>query len=306
MLTCDQYLMPRSLAEAFDAMQANAGQCRILAGATDTLPWAREGRAGDVHISVLIDLSRVAELSGFGRDGNRLRLGASTVFQRFLDDAELRRLAPALPRCAIWFADDQIRSLATIGGNLVNASPAADGIPPLLAANAVLRLASRQDGRIVYREAPLATFIAGPGRTQLREDEILVDLRCDILDGYGTAFEKVGERRSLVISAVCLCAAVKADASGARFADVRLALGGIGPIPQRLADVEAFLCGRDITAAAIRHAAEMPLDLVQSRTRRGYRREVVRGFMARALTDACFEAGVDMAQIARQLEPADA
>ena len=123
------------------------GGHRLVAGATDTLPWAREGRAGDVEIPALIDVTRIPELRECRVDDRRVRLGAATPIQRFLDDPALVRALPCMPHCAVWFADDQIREQATIGGNIVNASPAADATPPLLAQNAQVELAARRDGR---------------------------------------------------------------------------------------------------------------------------------------------------------------
>src|SRR5262245_44357987 len=133
MLTCDEYLTPSSLDEAFSAIEQNFSRYRIIAGATDTYPWAREGRAGDVDIPVLIDVTKIPELSEREITDRHVRLGAATPIQRFLDDPALARALPCMPRCAVWFADDQIRAQATIGGNIVNASPAADGTPCLVA-----------------------------------------------------------------------------------------------------------------------------------------------------------------------------
>src|SRR5664279_790319 len=89
MLICDEYLTPGSLDEAFAAMAQHRGRYRVVAGATDTLPWAREGRAGDVTIPVLIDVSKIPELNELRVDDRRVRLGAATPIQRFLDDAAL-------------------------------------------------------------------------------------------------------------------------------------------------------------------------------------------------------------------------
>ena len=286
MLICDQYLTPASLEEAFAAMAEHRGRYRIIAGATDTLPWAREGRAGDVEIPVLIDVSKIPDLNARHSDGKRVRLGAATPIQRFLDDPVLVSALPAMPRCAVWFADDQIRESATIGGNIVNASPAADAIPPLISHNATVELASRTGDRISRRKLALAEFITGPGKTGLQADELLVAVECDALPGYGGGFEKVGHRRSLVISLVCLAIAVKLNDSGRHFTDARLAIGGIGPLPQRLGEVETFLKAGPVTPQRLERAAEMPVDLVASRTRQTYRREVVRGFMLRGLIDA--------------------
>jgi carbon-monoxide dehydrogenase medium subunit/xanthine dehydrogenase FAD-binding subunit len=304
MLICDEYLMPGTLEEAFDAIARHRGRHRVVAGATDTYPWAREGRAGDVEIPVLIDVAKIPELCQRRVDGARVRIGAATPIQRFLDDPALARALPAMPRCAVWFADDQIRESATIGGNIVNASPAADGTPPLIAHEARVELASRRDGKIVRRTLGLSDFITGPGTTALQEGELLVAIECDALAGYGGSFEKVGHRRSLVISLVCLATLVKLDASGRKFEDVRLAIGGIGPVPQRLAKVEAFLRGGPVTAERLEQAAQMPVELVASRTRQAYRREVVRGFVLRGLIEAVRGAGGRIAALAPELEAA--
>jgi xanthine dehydrogenase FAD-binding subunit len=304
MLICDEYLMPGTLEAAFDAIERHRGRHRIVAGATDTYPWAREGRAGDVDIPVLIDVSKIPELKERRVDGARVRIGAATPIQRFLDDPALVAALPAMPRCAVWFADDQIRQSATIGGNIVNASPAADGTPPLLAHEASVELASRRDGRIVRRTIALGDFITGPSQTRLDDGELLVAVECDALAGYGGSFEKVGHRRSLVISLVCLATLVKLDAAKGRFEDVRLAIGGIGPVPRRLGEVEAFLRGGPVTAERLEQAADMPVDLVASRTRQAYRREVVHGFVARGLIEAVRAAGGRIAALAPELEAA--
>ncbi|HXF87946.1 MAG TPA: FAD binding domain-containing protein [Xanthobacteraceae bacterium] len=297
MLTCDEYLTPRSLDEAFDAVEKNPGRHRLVAGATDTFPWAREGRAGDVHIPVLIDVAKIPELNALAVGDRRVRLGAATPMQRFLDDPELARALPCMPRCAVWFADDQIRAQATIGGNVVNASPAADGTPCLLAHNATVEIASRRNGKIATRIMPLHQFVTGPNRTALAPGEILLAFDCDALPGYGGSFEKVGHRRSLVISLVCLAALVRLSPDRRRFEDVRLALAGIGPVPYRLAEVEKFLRGTAVSGDTMVRAAEMPVGLVASRTRQEYRREVVRGFMLRGLLNAVRRAGGELKDV---------
>jgi carbon-monoxide dehydrogenase medium subunit/xanthine dehydrogenase FAD-binding subunit len=285
-------------------VEAHRGRYRVIAGATDLLPWAREGRAGDVHIPVLIDVARIPELRDRTVDDKRVRFGAATSIQRFLDDAALGHVMPAMPRCAVWFADDQLRESATIGGNIVNASPAGDAMPPLFAHDAVIELASRQGGRIVTRKLPIDEFIVGPGQTKLAEDEILTAVECEPLPGYGGSFEKVGHRRSLVISTVCVAALVKLDADGHTCKDVRLAIGGIGPVPVRLHDVEQFLTSGPLNASRLEQAADMPVNLVRSRTRQDYRRDVVRGFMLRGLFNAAQRAGASADLMTPDMEAA--
>jgi len=300
MLLCDDYLTPASLAEAFAAMAQNRGRYRVVAGCTDTFPWAREGRAGDVEIPALIDVSKIPELNALRVDDKRVRLGAATPIQRFLDDAALARALPAMPRCAVWFADDQIRAQATIGGNIVNASPAADATPCLLAHEAVVELASARGKRTM----PLQDFVTGPNETALLDGELLVAIECDALPAYGGSFEKVGHRRSLVISLVCLAALVKLGRDGRHIEDARLAIAGIGPRPLRLTEAETFLKGAALTAAKLEQAAEMPVALVASRTRQEYRRDVVRGFMLRGLINAARRAGAGEDALAPELEAA--
>jgi len=304
MLTCDDYITPASLNEAFAAMEAHRGHFRIVAGATDTLPWAREGRAGDVHIPALIDITKIPELREVSISDKRVRLGAATPIQRFLDDVTLARALPAMPRCAVWFADDQIRAQATIGGNIVNASPAADATPCLIAHDAEVELAKNAAGRVVRRRMKLDQFVTGPNRTALGDSELLVAIECDALAGFGGSFEKVGHRRSLVISLVCLATVLKLDNNGRKIEDVRLAIAGIGPKPVRLEQVEAFLRNGAIDVERLERAADMPVSLIASRTRQEYRREVVRGFMFRGLINAARRAGVDPTVLAPELEAA--
>lgn len=296
MLTCEHYLTPTTLDEAFACLERFGGTARIVAGATDLLPWAREGRAGDVHYSALIDVSRIPELCGVERTGERLRIGANTTIAAFLADPLLVRHAPVLRHCAVWFADDQIREQATLGGNLVNASPAADSTPPMLAMNATVTLASRRDGRTATRTLRLTQFVLGPGKTALQPGELVTHVECDATEGYGSAFEKVGHRRSLVISTVCAAALVKLDRGASRFGDVRIALGAVGPVPERLTDCERLLVGRPVSASRIREAAELAVERVRSRTRREYRREVVVNFVERAVCNALGELGAAVAQ----------
>ncbi|MFY0613422.1 MAG: FAD binding domain-containing protein [Hyphomicrobiaceae bacterium] len=289
MLFSDKYLMPTTLADALSVWRDVPENSRLIAGATDLLPWAREGRAGDVHVAELVDVSRVEELNGYSINGGRVRLGANVVYQDFLEDAALKAHLPCMPYCSIWFADDQIRRQATLAGNLINASPAADGTPPMAALNAEVEIARLAATGMSTRTVPLAEFISGPGKTTLQPGEIVTAVICDSCQGYGGAFEKVGQRRSLVISTVCAAALVKTSDDGKHFQDVRLALGGIGPVPVRLNDIEQKLIGEPITEQLIADVSTATDGLIKSRTRQVYRGEVVQGFIRRALTNATLE-----------------
>lgn len=286
MLTYDHYHMPTSLADALAIWSDAPKGSRLVSGATDILPWARDGRAGDVHLPALIDVTRINDLKGYKIEGNRLRLGAKTVYQEFLTDTTLMQNLPCMPHCAIWFADDQIREQATLVGNLVNASPVADGTPALVALNGEIELARIQNGDIVKRCIPIVDFIQGPGQTQIADDEIATAIIVDTAKNYGGSFQKVGQRRSLVISIACCAALVKADKNGSSFEDVRIALGGVGPDPIRLYEAENSLRGESISHALIKQVASTAADSVASRSRQEYRRDVVVNFVIAALEDA--------------------
>lgn len=286
MFSCDQYLVPQTLDEALASMGRHRGAYRVVAGATDTLPATRAGRWGDLHVPVVVDISGIDELRRVELQGDRIWIGATTSIQRFLDSPLLREHLPVMPCCAVWFADDQLREAATLGGNIVNASPAADATPPLIAMNATVVLVRRDGGERRTRTMRLENFITGPATTQLQEGELVVGFECDSMAGYGAAFEKVGPRRSLVLSTVCVAALVRPDRDGQRFEDARLAVGAIGPTPARLDDCERALIGEKITRDVIRRAASLASTRVQSRSRRAYRSEVVANFVEQALLDA--------------------
>jgi xanthine dehydrogenase FAD-binding subunit len=294
MLTCDQYYMPTKLKEALELWQSAPEGSRLVAGATDILPWARDGRAGDVHLPAMIDLSRVEELNGYRIENFRVRLGANVVYQDFLTDENLREHLPCMPYCSIWFADDQIREQATLAGNVVNASPAADGTPPVIAMNGIIEIARLEQGEVAFRLMPVSEFLIGPGKTELQTGEIVTAIAVDSMRGYGGSFQKVGQRRSLVISAVCAVALIKLDDASGAVADIRLALGGIGPVPVRLNDIEEKLKGRKLTPELVAEASVKPAERVASRTRREYRRDVVRGFVQAAIEDALVDCGAPM------------
>lgn len=298
MLTTDQYNMPTTLQEALSVWKAAPEGSRLVAGATDILPWAREGRAGDVHLPAMIDLSRVGELSGYEVANGRVRMGANIVYQQFLTDTELKEHLPCMPYCAIWFADDQIRQQATLAGNIVNASPAADGTPPILALNGDIELARLEGDTIARRSVSVTDFVLGPGKVDLCDDEILTAVTCDSVKGYGGSFQKVGQRRSLVISTVCAAACIKMD--GDIVEDLRLALGGIGPVPVRLTDIEDKLKGQRLTRDLISQVSVPPADRVASRTRQAYRRTVVTGFVEAAIEEALVDCGASLPVPAEQ------
>ena len=253
MLQYKKYYMPKSKEELFRLMEHNAHSFDIISGGTDLFAEERtpfNGQDSAIDISSIEDFSIIESKCGF------ITIGANTRIQQFLEEPELIDTVPVLRHAASYFADQQIREIATVGGNLANASPCADLIPPLLAMNATVHTIRQNDNDICMSDVPLSDFIKGVGKTSLSEGEVIQSVTCPILKDYGCAFKKVGLRRSLCISTVNSAFLVKADETNQYFKDVRIAFGGIGPAPVRLNEIEDNLKGNRISKDMILKMAE--------------------------------------------------
>lgn len=232
-----RYARPQTLPDAL-ALLAD-GTARVLAGGTDLYPATQAAAlAGPV-----VDLTAIATLSGIDRTGLGLRIGAATPWSA-LAEARLPPALRALQQAALQVGGRQIQNAGTLGGNLCNASPAADGVPPLLALDAQVDLAS-PDGT---RQLPLGDFLLGPRRTALKKGEILTAILIPehALSGKAT-FAKLGARAHLVISIVMVAANIDLDAG--RITIARLAIGSCGPVATRLPALEARLTGLTVAEA---------------------------------------------------------
>jgi CO/xanthine dehydrogenase FAD-binding subunit len=224
------FVRPANLAEALDQLSPGV---RVLAGCTDLLPAAGEaGLVGD-----FIDVSRLPEIRGISHYGDEIRFGGATTWSE-IDRADLPPAFDALKAAAREVGAVQIQNRGTIAGNLCNASPAADGVPPLLALDANVELASRR-GR---RQLPLARFIAGPRRTELAADEMLTAVLCPAPPaGRRSTFLKLGARRYLVISIAMVAVGLDIEDDVVRAAQV--AVGACSAVAMRLPAVERRLAG---------------------------------------------------------------
>jgi CO/xanthine dehydrogenase FAD-binding subunit len=285
------YLLASDLQHALTTLAARP--MVPLAGGTDVYP-ARVGR--DAHPPVL-DLHGLDELRGIERTPEGLRIGALTTWSA-LQQADLPAGLRALALAAREVGAVQIQNAGTLAGNLVNASPAADGVPPLLAVDASVELASVHG----TRRLPLTEFLTGYRATARRQDELVtaVHVPAAALD-HASAFVKLGSRRYLVISIVMVSVALRVV--DGRIDDPRLAIGACSPVARRLADLELALAGTeagDAVDALAPLVAEVGLDLSPIDDVRGsadYRREVTVRLLERAVADALVQAaGAEVAR----------
>jgi CO/xanthine dehydrogenase FAD-binding subunit len=277
------YFRPRTLDEAVHHLAAHGGQ--ILSGGTDFYP-----ALGERPISApVVDVSGITELRGIFIEPDRVRIGGLTTWTDVLR-TPLPCCFDALKAAAREVGSVQIQNRGTVAGNLCNASPAADGVPPLLALDAQVELVSREG----KRRLPLADFIVGNRKTLRRPEEVLANIFVPRdLEQARSAFLKLGSRRYLVISIVMVAAVVKTDDAGL-LEDVRIAVGSCSAVAQRLTKLEDNLRGvKGLPGLSKLVSAEhleklSPIDDV--RATGIYRREAALTLVQRAL-EACVEGG---------------
>jgi CO/xanthine dehydrogenase FAD-binding subunit len=274
-MTMDDYLRPTDLGEAVRALAS--GRRRIVAGGTDVFP-----ALGDRPLAEpVLDITGLDSLRGVAETADHWRIGALVTWS----ELATTRLPPAfdgLRQAAGAVGGPQVQNVATVCGNVCNASPAADGVPNLLALGAEVELASAAGERVLALDA----FILGNRRTARRPDEMVTGLRIPRGAAAGRgAFLKLGAREHLVIAIVSVAAVVDAAADGT----VRracLAVGACSEVPRRLAALEAALAGarrRPLSAlVAPEHLAPLdPIDDVRGSA--AYRREVAATLVRRIL-----------------------
>jgi CO/xanthine dehydrogenase FAD-binding subunit len=228
-----EYLRPYGLSEALAALRRPHV---VLAGGTDFYP-ARVGRAIDEDV---LDITAIASLRGISAGAQGWRLGATTTWSELLD-TRLPQLFDGLKQAAREVGGRQIQNAGTLAGNLCNASPAADGVPPLLALDAEVELA----GSAGARRLPLASFTTGNRRTALAPGELMVAIHVRKPARQArSGFLKLGARRYLVISIAMAAATLEID--GGRIAAARIAVGACSAVAQRLPRLEAALLGAPV------------------------------------------------------------
>lgn len=271
------YLSATSLEHAFDALEA--GSPSIIAGGTDWYP-AQGERA--VRCDML-DITRIKGLRGITKTAAGWRIGAASTWAD-IARADLPAAFDGLKAAALEVGSVQIQSAGTIAGNLCNASPAADGVPPLLALDAKIEIGSRRGTRVL----PLSEFILGVRLTALEAGEMVTAILVpDCSAKRRSAFVKLGARKYLVISIAMI--AVSFEIENEAFQDMRIAVGACSPVAQRLHALERALEGQSLDAipACVAKADLSMLSPIDDvRGSGAFRLDVVPALIARALKEA--------------------
>lgn len=273
------FIQPDSLDAVLDHLREGAV---VLAGGTDLLPGWRRGKPEPARV---IDLSRVDELRAIEISNGRLIIGALCCHEQIQQSVTVRQNAPALARACAAVGSRQTRERGTLGGNLANASPAADTAPALLALDASLVLRSAQGERTVS----LDHFFTSPGKTCLADNELIVSANFALPDRYGgMAYLKLGRRKGMSIAVAS--AAVYLTVKDGAITCARAAMGSVAPTPIRCRKVEETLLNRAPGADLFHEAAGMVAEdiapISDVRASAEYRLRAAMALMERALTEA--------------------
>lgn len=287
MLPPFNYYQPESLTEALALLAQLPQPKKILAGGTDIIPALRRG---DLFPASIISLCRLQQLNKIEIDNGVIRIGAMATFSHLASSPLFKGAHRLVAQAASQVGGPQVRNQGTIGGNIVNASPAGDLLPPLLALGAGVRLIREKGERVV----PLDDFLAGAGRTVIAPDEVLAEVIFPALpENAATIFIKLGRRNSLAISRISM-AGIFIYGPGGLIEEARLTLGAVAPNPVRVPSAENMLKGQtpapDLLEKVISEVGSAVAKMLGDRPSAPYKRMAVRGVARQALcgTDSRF------------------
>ncbi len=283
-----EYKRPASVAEAVQALATAPAPVLPIAGGTDLLLDLKQGRHSPVH--TLIDLTSVREMTALELRGDSLYIGASVPVNRIVLDPLTVRHAQALTEACNLIAGPQVRNVATLGGNVAHALPAADGTIALLALDAQAEIASLAG----IRRVPFSSLFLGPGKSALKHgEELLVSLHIPIPNSQSfltaSCFKRIMRPQGVALP--ILNCAVWLARENDRIQEVRIAVGPAAAVPFRATQAEETLRGESLTAEILQSALEALLHQAQFRTspRRAsadYRRHIVSGLFRETLETA--------------------
>lgn len=225
---------PRDLADALEQISRN--KFIPFAGGTDFM--VKNKRHGGLIVnpkSPLIFLSRIPELKGLLRKNNVISIGSSTTFSEIL---EHRDLSPAFLHSCLEIATIGIRNVATLGGNICNASPAADVLPVLYCLNAEVVIKSQGEEHLL----PIENFITGPGKTIRKDNELLTAVRFEEQSFSKEIFKKIGTRKANALSKLSFCGMAKIERD--IVTDLRISFGAVAPTVVRSRVLEKEIIGK--------------------------------------------------------------
>ena len=282
MLTEFDLVMPETLDQALNMLSEKAPEISAIAGGTNLIVDMRANK----HIKpFILNIENLPELKGIVVKNGYIQIGGCTKIAELIKNPLIPQYAPVLTAAAKLFANPLIRNRATIGGNLADASPAADTAPPLLVLGAEVELTSKGGSRFI----PLADFFLHVRKTLLKPEEIITSVRFPIpAPGSKFSYYKLGLRKADAISVISAAVMMELD-SFSQCSGIRIALGSVAPRPMRVFEAENLLLGKKPDEELIQKAAQMAFEasspISDLRATAGYRRKMVKVLVARLLRE---------------------
>ncbi|MCD6472878.1 xanthine dehydrogenase family protein subunit M [Candidatus Aerophobetes bacterium] len=278
------YIAPKTMDEVLEVIGKPERKNSLLAGGTNLIV---NLRANKIKPEIVVDISRLADFSYIRKDGEKIKIGSLTNISEFTTSELLNHQAKILRESSIQFANPLIRNKATIGGNLADASPAADAAIPLIALGAKVETI---DSNHKKREIPIEELFLAPNKTLLKKDEVITEIEIPSLNGNNgnlkSAYEKLGLRNAMAISIVSVAIVLKLK-DGKYIDDAKVALGSIAPKPIRARNVENVLKEETLSQSLIEKSAEVVLDdinpITDVRASADYRRMMSKALIKNAL-----------------------
>ena len=279
------YKTPNTIQEAIELLWKAEGKARIIAGGTDLVIGLRNG---DQSPQSIIDITRIEELRKIEERNGTLSIGAAVTHSEIASSPLVMKHGKVLSDATSEIGSPQIRNLGTIGGNLINASPAADTIPPLMVLQATGRVVTKGG----ERQVPLLQLFKGPYKTNLKPHELLTQITFPKLPpDMKTSFLRLARRDAMAIARMSIAVVLKIEKR--RFKDIRIAVGSITPTPERMSEAEAFLKGKSSDEVSLQKASlkisEAMIRQSGIRPSTSYKKPVVEALFIRAMKKALEE-----------------
>jgi nicotinate dehydrogenase FAD-subunit len=289
MIPSFDYKTPHMIEEAVELLWQAEGKAKIIAGGTDLVIGLRNG--GDTPQSI-IDITRIEDLRAIEEKNVTISIGAAVTHSEIASSSIIKKYGKVLSDAASEIGSPQIRNLGTIGGNIVNGSPAADAIPPLMVLNAIGKVVSREG----EKEVLLSQLFKGPYETSLKPHELLVQITFQKLSpDMKNSFVRLARRDAMAIARMSVAVVLQMEERKNQIKDIRIAVGSVTPIPQRMSEVETFLEGKSPDEKVLRKASlrisETMIHRSGIRPSASYKRPVVEALFIRAMRKA-LEGGV--------------
>src|SRR4030042_6109683 len=280
---CQGYFAPQKIEEALEILSKYGKEIKIIAGGTDLLVQYYDRL---YEINHWLDLKNIQELKEINITQDEMEIGAMVTHTQLETSEDIKKYYPVLSQAAADIGSPQIRNRGTVGGNIVNASPAGDLLAPLMAYDAQFRLLSLQGEKIV----PAEEFFIGPKKTILEPAQLLTQVILPLPSErtYGS-WIKIGKRKALVIAAITLALVVEMAEDHKTVKDVRTCLGSVAPTPIEIKEVKKKMAGKNFNQLDFAELGQIVEDKISPiddiRGTREYRKDVAKKIMIKALEE---------------------